>query len=327
METTSVMCSHCKKEHGVREVAIWAADSDQYALQTQIEEAEFFDTEALNKQTQFKADLEFFLRFYTPVSLGDIICHLEGSRRLPERCFLPTFDDGFSEVYDIISPILYAKGIPAVFFLITSAIDNRELCYPQKKSILIRKLSALEDEAAKRKVSKLLTDAGVMIPDQLSQIHNIYHRQQHVLDELGSVAGCDFAEYVTMKRPYLKTEQIEHLMKMGFDIGAHSIDHPFYLEMSLSEQLVQTWASMQWLSTRFKYQCQAFAFPYGDAGISQEFFKKVFSNGSLKVSFGMGGILNRYFPKNLPRFSMERTDMPAKLILSRQFGRAILRRP
>jgi len=58
METTSVMCSHCKKEHGVREVAIWAADSDQYALQTQIEEAEFFDTEALNKQTQFKADLE-----------------------------------------------------------------------------------------------------------------------------------------------------------------------------------------------------------------------------------------------------------------------------
>jgi len=58
METTRFMCPHCKKEHGVREVTVWAADSDQSIIRTEIEEAEFFDTEALNTQTQFKADLE-----------------------------------------------------------------------------------------------------------------------------------------------------------------------------------------------------------------------------------------------------------------------------
>ncbi len=58
MQTTSFLCPHCKKEHGVREVSLWAADSDQLLVRTEIQEAEFFDTESLNARPQFKADLE-----------------------------------------------------------------------------------------------------------------------------------------------------------------------------------------------------------------------------------------------------------------------------
>jgi len=58
MQTASFICPRCKKEHGIRDVRAWAADSDQFVVRTQIEEAEFFDTEALNAHAQFKADLE-----------------------------------------------------------------------------------------------------------------------------------------------------------------------------------------------------------------------------------------------------------------------------
>ena len=276
---------------------------------------------------QFKADIEFFLRFYTPVSLQDIIRHLDGSGQLPKRCFLPTFDDGFREIYDIIAPILHAQGIPAVFFLITSVIDNRELCYPQKKSLLIRALASLGDSPTKREVSQLLTNAGVKAPDLPSRILSIYYRQRHLLDKLEPVLGCNFAQYVTSIQPYLTSDQIRALIKKGFAIGAHSVDHPCYSELSLDEQLVQTRESLSCLSDRYQYNCNAFAFPYRDAGISTEFFQKAFSDGQLKVSFGIGGIRRHYYPRNLKRFSMERTDLPAALILARQFGRAILRRP
>ncbi len=113
---------------------------------------------------------------------------------------------------------------------------------------------------------------------------------------------------------------------MGFDIGAHSIDHPLYSELGLDEQLAQTLDSQRWLSNRFQYNCQSFAFPYSDAGISLEFFQKAFSDGCLKVSFGIGGILRGNCAKDQPRFSMERTDLPAAMILARQFGRAFLRK-
>ena len=108
-------------------------------------------------------------------------------------------------------------------------------------------------------------------------------------------------------------------MKLGFDIGAHSIDHPLYSELELDEQLAQTWGSMGWLSTKFQYTCQSFAFPYHDAGISTEFFQKAFSGGNLQVSFGNGGVLRGPYFKNLPRFGMERTDLPAAQLLARQF--------
>ena len=275
---------------------------------------------------QFKADLEFFLRFYTPVCLQDIIRYLDGTGRLPKRCFLPTFDDGFREIYDVISPILYAQGIPAVFFLTTSAIDNRQLCYPQKKSLLIRSLTSFNKSSLMQEASIALADAGVEGTDLSSMIRSVYYRQQNVLDELGRIFKCDFTAYTASVQPYLTSKQIRDLIRKGFEIGAHSVDHPLYSELCLEEQLSQTRDSLRWLSGRYHYDCRAFAFPYSDAGISLDFFQKAFADSHLKVTFGTGGILRHFFPRNVARFSMERTDRPAELILARQFGRSFLRR-
>jgi len=277
--------------------------------------------------SQFIADVEFFLQSYIPVGLQDIVKHLEGGRRLPKRSFLLTFDDGFREIYDVVAPLLYSKGIPAVFFLTTSVIDNRDMMSPQKKSLLIRSLASIRDSPIKREVSNHLTNSGVEGSDLPSRIRSITYRQRHLLDELGVLLNCDFATYAYSARPYLTSEQIRGLMRRGFIIGAHSVDHPPYSEMSLDEQLLQTRESLGWLSSRYQYDCETFAFPYNDAGVCREFFHTAFSDGHLKVSFGTGGVCPHFFPRNLERLSMEGTDWPAKQILARQFGKAFLGRP
>lgn len=276
---------------------------------------------------QFKADMEFFLRFYTPVSLEDVIRHLDGAGRLPKRCFLLTFDDGFREVYDVVAPILFAQGIPAVFFLTTCTVDNRELCYQQKISLLARAIDSLGDLPVRREVSRLLANAGVKDKNLPSCVRNIAYRQRHVLDELGPVVGCDFATYAASVQPYLTSAQIENLMRQGFAIGAHSVDHPPYSVLSLEEQLIQTHESLSWLSNHFQYECQAFAFPFNDAGISPEFFQKAFAAGHLEVSFGTGGMHRHFFPRNLNRHTMEAPELDAPQILGREFALTLLRRP
>lgn len=275
---------------------------------------------------QFDADLEFFLANYTPVSLSDVIRHLSGCGQLPKRSFMPTFDDGFREVYDTIAPILHRKGIPAVFLLITSAIDNRELCYPQKKSLLVRALDSLDNSRARQDVARALDKAGIEGADLASRIRSIYYRQRHIFDQLAGILQCDFSSYVSSVQPYLTSEQIKRLLAMGFDIGAHSIDHPLYSELELDEQLAETLESMRWLSTTFEYTCQSFAFPYHDADISPEFFRKAFSFSDLQVSFGDGGVLRGTYPKNLPRFGLEKTDLPAAQLVARQFWRGYVRK-
>ena len=43
-----------------------------------------------------------------------------------------TFDDGFSSIYKIITPILEAYKVPATFFLINKSIDNEHFMWRNK---------------------------------------------------------------------------------------------------------------------------------------------------------------------------------------------------
>lgn len=275
---------------------------------------------------QFIADLEFFLQRYSPVTEQDVICHLHGGRALPRRSVLLTFDDGFREVHDVIAPILRAKGAPAVFFLISSAIDNRHLCYQHKKSLLIRALTREQSSATLNEATRLLSSAAVSINSNVpSGIKAVSYGQRHVLDDLGELFHCDFQAYLSSQKPYLTSQQVEGLMRQGFSVGAHSVDHPLYAELSLEDQLLQTRESTRWLSERFHFKCQSFAFPYGDNGVSLEFFRNVFADGSgLNVSFGTLPLIPRAFPYNLPRVSTERTGLTAGEVLARQFGKSLL---
>ena len=192
--------------------------------------------------------------------------------------------------------------------------------------MLIRTLTSKGSSSVALEVSKRLTNAGIKGKDVLSQIGSIYYVHRHILDELAPIVGCDFASYVTTVKPYMTSIQIKTLIENGFAIGAHTIDHPLFAEISIEEQLIQTKTSIKFLSKLFHYECKAFAFPYTDAGIAPEFFQQVFMDGDLHVTFGIGGIQRHYVPRNLPRFSMERTDRPARQILARQFGKALLQK-
>jgi len=277
-------------------------------------------------QRQFLEDVEYLLRHYRPVSLGDVLRHLDGQGRLPEQCVLFTFDDGFREVYEIIAPVLSQKGIPGVFFLITAAIDNHELCYPQKKSLVIRALQRTTDSLVRQECSQRLAEAGLGVPDLIKGVWGIYYRQRHVLDSLGSVLHCDFSSYVASIRPYLTSNQIRRLMKDGFAFGAHSVDHPRYTELSLEEQLAQTSESLNFISARFNYDCNTFAFPYSESGISPEFYRRAFSSNLIKASFGIGSFMGGDNKRHMPRICLEGTDYPAKRILTYEFGRALWHR-
>jgi peptidoglycan/xylan/chitin deacetylase (PgdA/CDA1 family) len=276
---------------------------------------------------QFKADLEFFLRSYVPITLQDLINHLNDGHTLPARCFLLTFDDGFREVYDIVAPILRSVGVPATFFLITSAIDNHQLCDPQKKSLLIRAVASVQKMSTQQEVCQRLATAGISGADAPSQIRNISRSQRHLLEELAALLGCDFAAYSAEAKPFLTSEQVRDLQRQGFGIGAHTVDHPRYPELTLSEQLFQTLESLTWLSDRYQFKCESFAFPYSDAGVSPEFFRRAFADSRLQLSFGTGGMFRHAFPRNLERFTMEKTELPTNRILTKQFSRTFLRRP
>ena len=88
-------------------------------------------------ETQFCDDLDYMLRYYNAVSLDEVVDSISKTGRTPKNAFLLSFDDGYKEIYTTIAPILQKKGIPAVFFLNPSFIDNKSLFYRCKISLMI----------------------------------------------------------------------------------------------------------------------------------------------------------------------------------------------
>jgi peptidoglycan/xylan/chitin deacetylase (PgdA/CDA1 family) len=275
---------------------------------------------------QFKDDVDFLLKNYSPVSLFDFLKYLRTGHSLPKDAFLLTFDDGFREMYDIVAPILVKKGIPATFFVNSAFTDNKELCYQHKASIMIEYLNASTSIYESTQVRKILLDSSIICNSVSSGILSISYQRKYILDDIAKKIGLSFDDYRNEYQPYLSSEQISKLIQSGFSIGAHSIDHPLFSSISLDQQLYQTKESVRFVKESFNLSYSAFAFPYSDANVSAQFFREIHRQGMVDVSFGTGGIIKDIFPFNIQRISLEKPLLPAERNLAFQIARSVYRR-
>jgi peptidoglycan/xylan/chitin deacetylase (PgdA/CDA1 family) len=272
---------------------------------------------------EFTRDLDFFLANYEPVTLKDLLEQLDGKRSLPKRCFHLTFDDGFREMHDVVAPILRSKGVPATFFLSSGFIDNADMAHHCKFSLLVEHLTQTSSVAMKADVRNILSENGVHGDSFESQMVSVRYTQRHLATEIARVGEYDFARYLGARQPYLTSDQVRSLLKQGFTVGAHSVDHPLYADVPLKEQIRQTVESIRFLVEHFELDYRAFAFPHTDAGVREEFFKEMRGKPQLQVSFGTAGLRPHFIPWNLERFSMENASLPAAQIASMNYLRAL----
>ena len=255
---------------------------------------------------QFKKDMEFLLRYYHPITIHDILVYARTGDRLPEKSFFLSFDDGLRENYDIIAPILKEMGIPASFFVATAALDNADMIYRHKASLLVDHLVTLQPKNISGARS-VLAKHGIQNNDSAAGVLSVKYKGRDVLDELARSFDLDFNEYLAQKRPYLSTSEIKRLISEGFTVGAHSIDHPFYAELSIEEQLRQTKESVNAVTQVFELNYRTFAFPFGDKGVSKRFFSRVLAEDTVDIVFGSRSAFcnDEYFPFSIQRLIME----------------------
>src|SRR5690554_3145448 len=72
---------------------------------------------SVKKVQQFEIELDFLLKHYQPISLEEVLNHIKQKTKPAKPSFLLSFDDGLSECYHTIAPILIQKGLNAIFFL------------------------------------------------------------------------------------------------------------------------------------------------------------------------------------------------------------------
>lgn len=276
----------------------------------------------------FEKDLDFFLKHYTPINYKSFKNRLDNGNSKKENTFLLTFDDGLREFHDIIAPILVRKGIPAICFLNSDFIDNRGLFYRYKTSILIEKLTGEKNSAAlQNKINDWFLNKSLSLLDNYKSLCTIEYSNRHYIDELAKILEVDFNEYLQKVKPYMDSNQIQSLIKQGFEFGAHSIDHPQFSELKKDQQVFQFEESVNEITKLFNLDYKIFSFPFTDFGVSMDLFNTVFDKNAPKaeLSFGCAGLKNDSCSRNIQRIAIEKDNFTAQNIIYYEYIYSILK--
>ncbi len=267
---------------------------------------------------EFNRDLDFFLKEFELLDPTELIASNNVSVMKKKPCFLLTFDDGLSQFYDIVAPILMQKGIPAICFINTGFIDNKDLHYKFKISVLLEQLtkkSLLKSQKAF--IKSIASELSIQFDEEYRFLLKIKYSERYCLDKIASILGIDFQEYLEKNKPFMDTEQIKYLIRQGFLFGSHSIDHPLYSELSQNQQITQTAQSISELTTLFELDYKLFAFPFTDLGVSNTFFNAIYAEAQkiVDLSFGTQGLKTDSCKKNIQRIPMEINNYSAEEVI------------
>jgi len=183
--------------------------------------------EIIHPREVFRAQMELVARRFRPTSLQQVGHFLSGAGEFPDRAVVVTFDDGYTDNYEIAAPVLNELGIPATFYVTVDSVERRTLPWPARLRFVLRNTK-----------KECWTDSsGKIWP--LSNDMECEKALLHSCDECCQLTGSVQEKYVADLSEELDTQvpvesgalmmsydQVRALEKQGHIVGSHTMTHP-----------------------------------------------------------------------------------------------------
>jgi peptidoglycan/xylan/chitin deacetylase (PgdA/CDA1 family) len=219
----------------------------------------------------FEQDLLFLKNNYTLVTHEQVVAHREHRVGLPPDATQISFDDGFSECFDVVRPLLLKHQVPCTFFLVQNLLDNRSLMYRHAAACCIERVKSM-GEPAVTAACRALSSFGISIAgrEELQRwIGSLKWTQKHELDAVCEAVGFDRAAFLRDCRPYLSTEQALQLHRDGFTLGGHTCDHPNLAHLPWEEAAREVVESSRFVADLTGKKHVPFAIPFNGVTLSR----------------------------------------------------------
>jgi peptidoglycan/xylan/chitin deacetylase (PgdA/CDA1 family) len=175
---------------------------------------------------KFEEALRFLTRYYSPVSLQDVLTNADG-RGLPRRAVLVTFDDAYASVAELAAPLCRQFGVPAVFFVNAAFLDNQRLA-PDNLVCYVANAMGMETIRA---AAGAVRGVGTFQLQSLSELFNCFFpaislaEREVFLDALRQFAGINEGRLAKETGLYLTSKQLGEMASFDFEIGNHTYTH------------------------------------------------------------------------------------------------------
>jgi peptidoglycan/xylan/chitin deacetylase (PgdA/CDA1 family) len=219
----------------------------------------------------FRGQLDYIARHHTVVTVEQVVAAVRGGEGLPENAAWLTFDDGYSDHFSTVFPLLHERGWQGSFFPLAAAVLHGELLDVNRIHFI---LAARPDPqpvlaAIQRFVEERQPAGGVRCfqdywrdlahPSRFDPAEVIFIKRmlQHALPEEAreELTRTLFERFVSVDPDafaaelYMTADQLRTLIRCGMYVGSHGARHRWLDRLDEAGQTRELDASLHLLRT------------------------------------------------------------------------------
>lgn len=209
----------------------------------------------------FEHILDFLAANANVLPLPEATAALQAGK-LPSRAMALTFDDGYAEWIDNVSPALRKRNLPGTFFVTTGQLSGNALWHER----IVGAVRALPDTGFSLPYGfGKYTDLSLP-GSRLRLVEELQERLKYapLAERAGAieVLEAQARSAISLPRPF-DTESVRTLHNQGFDIGAHTVHHPILNECTRAQAHAEIGGCKEELEAIIGARVHSFAYPNG----------------------------------------------------------------
>ena len=236
---------------------------------------------------EFREQISWLKKFCTILPLSEGVMRLR-AQSLPANALCITFDDGYLDNLTVAGPILQEMETPATLFVTTE---------PLRAGIMWNDLIIEAIRSSQSNVAHALSE----IENEITKHKYLHWRDRWEKARAFYASRCPNDP----DRLMLKPEQLKAVVDCGFEIGAHTINHPILRTLTDTEAESEIVGSADELESMTGTRPTLFAYPNGRLGddydvTHREIVRKSGFQAAVATNWGAAAAGDSLF--ELPRF-------------------------
>jgi len=216
----------------------------------------------IHSRQVFQGQMELLAREYHPVTLDSVARFVRSEQDLPQRSVVVTFDDGYTDNYEIAMPIMDQAGVPGAFYATVDCIENRRLPWPSRLRFAFFTTTKAEWRDEHGKIWSLKTAAErnacyLAMCDQVAPLAAGMQEElvTHIESDLDRAVPSEYGQRM------MNWDQLRRLMEAGHIVGSHTMTHPNLAFLGASDASWELVESKRQMESRLGRKIVHFSYP------------------------------------------------------------------
>ncbi len=229
----------------------------------------------------------------------------ESTLKSSKPCVMVTFDDGYRDNYTVAYPILKTLDIPAVFFLTTGMLSNRELPWWDVITFLFKRTAVKDFLYNGRKF-----DIGDSMEGALKYFLDLKKTSpaaatRYLIMELSELLEADLPDQDAQSAEIMTWEQVREMRAGGMEFGSHTHTHRVLTTLEPMEIREELLLSKLLMEQGLGEEVLSISYPVGETKLVPDGIGEVCRECGYRIGYTTNSGVNSW--DSLQTFSIKRT--------------------